>query len=65
MSARLYRNGRWLAPQDAQVSVMDRGFLFGDGVYEVIPVYSRRTRARQPVSVKDLAHALSARAFSF
>lgn len=42
MSARLYLNGRWLAPQDAQVSVMDRGFLFGDGVYEVIPVYSRR-----------------------
>jgi D-alanine transaminase len=42
MSARLYLNGRWLAPQDARVSVMDRGFLFGDGVYEVIPVYSRR-----------------------
>lgn len=42
MSARLYLNGRWLAPEEATVSVMDRGFLFGDGVYEVIPVYSRR-----------------------
>jgi D-alanine transaminase len=30
-----------VAPEDAQVSVMDRGFLFGDGVYEVVPVYSR------------------------
>ena len=37
----LYLNGQWLAPEEAQVSVMDRGFLFGDGVYEVIPVYSR------------------------
>lgn len=41
MSTQLYLNGQWLAPEDAQVSVMDRGFLFGDGVYEVIPVYSR------------------------
>ena len=42
MSARIFVNGRWLAPEDASVSVMDRGFLFGDGVYEVIPVYSRQ-----------------------
>jgi D-alanine transaminase len=42
MSARILVNGRWLAPEDASVSVMDRGFLFGDGVYEVIPVYSRQ-----------------------
>jgi D-alanine transaminase len=42
VSARIFVNGRWLAPEDASVSVMDRGFLFGDGVYEVIPVYSRR-----------------------
>lgn len=40
--SRIYLNGRWLAPQDATVSIMDRGFLFGDGIYEVIPVYSRR-----------------------
>ncbi len=42
MTARVFLNGEWLAPADARVSVMDRGFLFGDGVYEVIPVYSRR-----------------------
>lgn len=34
-----YLNGEWLALADAKVSVLDRGFLFGDGVYEVIPVY--------------------------
>jgi D-alanine transaminase len=27
---------------EAHVSPLDRGFLYGDGVYEVIPVYSRR-----------------------
>ena len=42
MTARIFLNGQWLAPRDAHVSVMDRGFLFGDGVYEVIPVYSRQ-----------------------
>ncbi|PKO82822.1 MAG: D-amino acid aminotransferase [Betaproteobacteria bacterium HGW-Betaproteobacteria-11] len=40
--SRIYLNGRWLQPQEAVVPVMDRGFLFGDGIYEVIPVYSRR-----------------------
>ena len=38
----IFLNGEWLRPDEARVSVMDRGFLFGDGVYEVIPVYSRR-----------------------
>ncbi|MFA4970603.1 MAG: D-amino acid aminotransferase [Sulfuritalea sp.] len=42
MTARIFLNGEWLAAEDARVSVMDRGFLFGDGVYEVIPVYSRQ-----------------------
>lgn len=37
-----YLNGRWLALSQAQVSVLDRGFLFGDGIYEVVPVYSRK-----------------------
>ena len=40
--ARVFLNGRWLAQDQAHVSVMDRGFLFGDGVYELIPVYSRQ-----------------------
>ena len=37
-----YLNGAFLPVEQAQVSVLDRGFLFGDGVYEVIPVYGRR-----------------------
>ncbi|ANJ66990.1 D-amino acid aminotransferase [Halothiobacillus diazotrophicus] len=39
----VYFNGRWVAPEQAQVSVFDRGFLFGDGVYEVIPVFAGRS----------------------
>jgi D-alanine transaminase len=34
-----YLNGEYLPIEDAKVSVLDRGFLFGDGVYEVIPFY--------------------------
>ncbi|MDP3032935.1 MAG: D-amino acid aminotransferase [Rhodocyclaceae bacterium] len=37
-----YLNGEYLPLAEARVSPMDRGFLFGDGIYEVIPVYSRR-----------------------
>ncbi len=44
----IYLNGHFLPLEDACIPVMDRGFLFGDGVYEVIPVYSRRPfRLRQ------------------
>ena len=35
-----YLNGEFIRLPDAKVSVMDRGFIFGDGVYEVLPVYS-------------------------
>jgi D-alanine transaminase len=35
-----YLNGAFTALEDARISVLDRGFIFGDGVYEVIPVYS-------------------------
>ena len=34
-----YLNGDYTLLPDAKVSVMDRGFIFGDGVYEVVPVY--------------------------
>ncbi len=37
----VYLNGEYLPLEDARIPVMDRGFIFGDGVYEVIPVYSR------------------------
>lgn len=36
----VYLNGEYLPLADAKISVMDRGFLFGDGVYEVIPAYA-------------------------
>ena len=39
MSTDVYLNGKFLPVEEAKVSVTDRGFLFGDGVYEVIPVY--------------------------
>lgn len=38
----VYLNARFLPLDEARISPLDRGFLFGDGVYEVIPVYSRR-----------------------
>ena len=38
----VYLNGDFLAAESARVSVFDRGFIFGDGVYEVIPVFGRR-----------------------
>lgn len=35
----VYLNGNFMPIEQASVSVLDRGFLFGDGVYEVIPVF--------------------------
>lgn len=35
----VYLNGKWLKPDEAFVSVFDRAFMFGDGVYEVTPFY--------------------------
>ncbi|MBA2722630.1 MAG: aminotransferase class IV [Methylibium sp.] len=37
-----YLNGEYTPLREARVSVLDRGFLFGDGLYEVVPVYGRR-----------------------
>lgn len=37
-----FLNGRVTTLPHAQVSVMDRGFLFGDAVYEVVPAYAGR-----------------------
>jgi D-alanine transaminase len=41
MSQIVYLNGQFLPIEDAYVPVLDRGFIFGDGAYEVIPVYSK------------------------
>lgn len=37
----VYLNGDFLALEDARISVLDRGFIYGDGVYELVPVYDR------------------------
>jgi D-alanine transaminase len=37
-----YLNGEFTTLPHAKVSVMDRGFIFGDGIYEVVPVYAGR-----------------------
>ena len=37
----VFLNGKLLPLEQASVSVLDRGFIFGDGVYELVPVYSR------------------------
>lgn len=39
MSQTVFLNGQFQDAETASVSIFDRGFLFGDGVYEVIPVY--------------------------
>jgi len=38
----VYLNGSYLPVEEATISVMDRGFLFGDGVYEVMPVFGNK-----------------------
>jgi D-alanine transaminase len=37
----VYLNGKFMPLEEAYIPVLDRGFIFGDGVYEVIPVYSK------------------------
>lgn len=53
----VYLNGEFMPIAEARVPAMDRGFLFGDGAYEVIPVYSRRP-FRLPEHLARLRHTL-------
>lgn len=39
----VYLNGEYKPAANASISIMDRGFMFGDGVYEVIPVYNGKS----------------------
>jgi D-alanine transaminase len=55
----VYLNERYLPSDQASISVMDRGFLFGDGVYEVIPVYAGRLFQLEQ-HLARLQHSLSA-----
>ncbi len=38
--SQVYLNGDFLRLDEAKISVLDRGFIFGDGIYEVVPVYN-------------------------
>ena len=53
------RISEWPVPpiEEAKVSVLDRGFIYGDGVYELIPVY-RRKSFRLPQHLTRLKHSL-------
>jgi len=53
----VHLNGRFVPLGDARVSVLDRGFIYGDGVYEVIPVY-RRKPFRMPQHLARLQYSL-------
>ncbi len=44
MSRIVYVNGDYVPEEDAKISVFDRGFLFGDGVYEVTSVLDGKPR---------------------
>jgi D-alanine transaminase len=53
----VYLNGQFMPLEEARIPVLDRGFIFGDGVYEVIPAYSRRA-FRLAEHLKRLQHSL-------
>ncbi|MBU6483647.1 MAG: D-amino acid aminotransferase [Betaproteobacteria bacterium] len=53
----VYLNGEFMPIADARIPVLDRGFIFGDGVYEVVPVYARQPY-RMPQHLARLQHSL-------
>ena len=53
----IFLNGEFMPISEAKISVLDRGFIFGDGVYEVIPVYSRKA-FRLAEHLRRLQHSL-------
>ena len=59
MTQTVYLNGDFVALEEARVPVLDRGFIFGDGIYEVVPVYARRP-FRWPQHLARLKRSLAA-----
>ncbi len=59
MNEIVYLNGEFMPLESARIPVLDRGFIFGDGVYEVIPVYSRHP-FRLPEHLARLQRSLDA-----
>lgn len=58
-SSIVYLNGQYLPLGDAKVSVLDRGFVFGDGIYEVVPVYQGKP-FRMEAHLRRLERSLAA-----
>jgi D-alanine transaminase len=54
----IYLNGEFMPIEQARIPVLDRGFIFGDGIYELIPVYSRRP-FRLAEHLRRLQHSLT------
>ena len=48
MSNIVFLNGDFLPAEDAKVSIFDRGYLFGDGIYEVVPVINGKVIDKEP-----------------
>lgn len=63
----VYLNGHFIPAEQASISPMDRGFLFGDGIYEVIPSYSGRfvgfgphiSRLHDGLAALNIAHGMT------
>jgi D-alanine transaminase len=53
-----FLNGEFTSIQHAKISVMDRGFIFGDGIYEVVPVYANKP-FRMEQHLNRMAHSLA------
>ncbi|MFJ1300464.1 D-amino acid aminotransferase [Pseudomonadota bacterium AL_CKDN230030165-1A_HGKHYDSX7] len=57
--SQVYLNGEFTRLDEAKISVLDRGFIFGDGIYEVVPVYNRKV-FRMDEHLARLARSLKA-----
>ena len=58
-SQKVFLNGQFLPKDEAKISVLDRGFLFADGIYEVIPAYAGKL-FRLPEHLQRLNNSLQA-----
>jgi D-alanine transaminase len=55
----VFLNGDWMPLSEAKIPVLDRGFIFGDGIYEVLPAYSRKPFRLEP-HLRRLMRSLAA-----
>lgn len=58
--SQVFLNGEFLRVDEAKVSVLDRGFIFGDGIYEVVPVYHHGKAFRMAEHLDRLDRSLAA-----